>query len=272
MALRPILHYPDKRLRATVERATFHYWSDLTYAGGGPHDALDLAWFRTGWPAAALNRVTWTRFDPVDAAQRIDAVKGDFASHGLPFRWTVTDDSEPRDLAHLLVAAGFRRAGTVVPMAVDLERMALEPGRIAGVSVRRVESEAGHRDFCDVTDASFFSAIGQPFRVLEMAVPARVIADRPRYVAYVDGRAVAGSVLVCKDGLAGVYAVGTLPAWRRRGLGALMTVQALRDGRERGFTTGILHASAVGAPVYARLGFAPIGFHDFYEPSENRVN
>ena len=263
---------PDKRLRETVERATFLFWSDLTHAGGATHDASDLAWFRTGWPAAALNRVTWTRFDRLDAPRRIAALQDDFADRGLPFRWFVTDDSEPEDLADLLQAAGFRRAGTAVPMAANLERLGSDPMPMAGVSVRQVEDEAGHRDFCDVTDASFFSDFGQPFRVLEMAVPAAVLADRPRYVAYVDGKAVAGSVLVCEDGVAGVYAVGTLPAWRRRGLGALMTVHALRDGRERGFKTGILHASAMGAPVYARLGFAPIGFHDFYEPSENRVN
>ena len=48
---------------------------------------------------------------------------------------------------------------------------------------------------------------------------------------------------------------GTLVRERGRGIGSAITVAPLQEARALGYRLAILNASAMGAPVYRRLGF-----------------
>jgi len=53
----------------------------------------------------------------------------------------------------------------------------------------------------------------------------------------------------------GVYAISTVPAARRHGYGEAMTARVVADGIAAGCDVAALQASAVGRPIYERLGF-----------------
>ena len=82
-----------------------------------------------------------------------------------------------------------------------------------------------------------------------------------------DGEPAATACVVASGSLAGIYWVATLDRHRRRGLGEALTWAAIRAGMQRGCDVSSLQASALGAPVYARMGFAsPIRYWNYSLP------
>jgi GNAT superfamily N-acetyltransferase len=70
---------------------------------------------------------------------------------------------------------------------------------------------------------------------------------------------------VAAEGRLFVVLVATHPRWERRGYGEAVTRKALYEGaRATGLTRATLHATAAGAPVYPRIGFAPNSPLRFY--------
>ncbi len=75
------------------------------------------------------------------------------------------------------------------------------------------------------------------------------------YLGELDGEAVATGIGVTMGQQVGIFNIATLPAQRRRGYGAAITVQAIRDGFAHGARWAWLQSSAAGYGVYEKLGF-----------------
>jgi GNAT superfamily N-acetyltransferase len=75
------------------------------------------------------------------------------------------------------------------------------------------------------------------------------------FTGRLEGRAVGTAVAIRSDDVSGVYAVGTLPAARRRGVGTATTWAAVRAGQAWGCDTIVLQASEMGYPMYSAMGF-----------------
>jgi ribosomal protein S18 acetylase RimI-like enzyme len=81
------------------------------------------------------------------------------------------------------------------------------------------------------------------------------------FIGYLAGEPVATSMLATTPEvqLAGVYSVATRQAHRGRGFGTAMTWAAVLAARAQGYDTVVLEPSPIGAPMYRRMGFEPIG-------------
>jgi N-acetylglutamate synthase-like GNAT family acetyltransferase len=98
---------------------------------------------------------------------------------------------------------------------------------------------------------------------LRRGLSAIAVAESP-----VDGVLAAGSHQLVGD-VTEITGVGTLPAARRRGIGAAVTARLVGDARERG--AALVFLSAAGddvARLYERLGFARVGTACFGYPAE----
>ncbi len=82
------------------------------------------------------------------------------------------------------------------------------------------------------------------------------------WVMVQDGMAVAGAWSMLHDGDCGIYTVGTLPHWRRRGLAKALTRHILTDAYHRGARTATLQSTRMGQPLYESLGFEPVGRYE----------
>jgi GNAT superfamily N-acetyltransferase len=69
------------------------------------------------------------------------------------------------------------------------------------------------------------------------------------------GRPVARSMAVTRGDLVGVHNVYVPPSERRKGYGAALTAVAVEAGRNAGAQSACLEATALGFPVYERMGF-----------------
>lgn len=78
----------------------------------------------------------------------------------------------------------------------------------------------------------------------------------------VDGMAVGCAWTFLHQQDCGIYAVGTLPAWRRRGLARTLMEHVLADALRRGARTASLQSTRMGQPLYESLGFTPVGRYE----------
>jgi ribosomal protein S18 acetylase RimI-like enzyme len=74
--------------------------------------------------------------------------------------------------------------------------------------------------------------------------------------------AVAGAWSFLHKGDCGIYTIGTLPEWRRRGLARALTEHVLADAHHRGARTATLQSTRMGLPLYESLGFEPVGRYE----------
>jgi GNAT superfamily N-acetyltransferase len=209
-------------------------------------------------PSPMFNGVARVRLAPESVDGAIAAARAFFAARGQPrFFWWAGPATEPSDLGARLLAAGFAPSWDAVPgMARDLASLPADPATPPAFAIERVADPRAL-----ATWGRVFNAI---FAMPEWAGRSWVEATRRaglararwcHYLGLLDGAPVATATLVPGAGVAGLYNVGVLPAARRLGIGAAITLAPLRDARALGYGVGILHASPEGDPLYRRLGF-----------------
>jgi GNAT superfamily N-acetyltransferase len=237
------------------------------------HAEPDATWGIAGYPDPFRNTVVSARFAPEDADRRIREICAAFAARRTGFLWWVAPFHTPADLGPRLLSAGLRFEGTAPAMAMALDDLPDDDGPPAGLEIEPVVDAAGLRAFIDVLALEMGVPEGtanpaaRHHAALYQAIPPK-LASEPvplRYLGRIDGRPVATSRVAIAAGVAGLYAVATLPDVRGRGIGRAMTLAALNAGRALGYRIGVLQASDEGLPVYRRLGFRTVFDYAVYQ-------
>jgi len=230
------------------------------------HLEADAAWAMTATPDPFRNVVVSARFDEASADRRIAQIAAAFAERGTPFLWWRAPFHTPTDLGERLERAGIGEIATGPAMAMDLRALPADAAPPPGVSIEGVTDAAGLREYLDVLAAEpgapdepdLFPA-GTVEAILGHTGPRLASEPVPmRYLARLEGRAVATSRLSLAGGSAGIYAVGTLPEARGRGIGRAMTLAPLRAARDMGYRIGTLQSTDAGYRVYQAIGFIEV--------------
>ena len=170
--------------------------------------------------------------------------------------WTVWTPEEDVPARVALEANGHVLDATPQAMAAPLDEVDAGEGA-SGLDWERAD---GVDEMCTVLAGAFG---------LEPELISRVLPGFERvahvYLARRSGRPAACTAALDVAGDCGIYWVGTLPEARGAGLATGLMRQALLDGRERGCTTTSLQATAMGRPVYRRLGYRELGVIEMWE-------
>lgn len=277
MPIVPILtdRSPGALARAIGENIIAYWRYKARRAGWELIELPDALLYRSGLTAGAFqNGVLRTDFAPDEADARIASIVADFRGRGLPFTWYVGPGRKPEDLGERLSAHGFTREVEEPGMAADLHALNEDQPAPAGLAIERVRDDASARRFLSANRIANGLDPDVSTVPLERFAPAGYGDDEPFqfFLAALDGRPVATVQLLLGAGVAGIYAVATIPEARRQGIGASVTLAALRRARDFGYRIAVLSASTMGEPVYRRLGFATycmLSEYEYFPPDIN---
>jgi GNAT superfamily N-acetyltransferase len=125
-----------------------------------------------------------------------------------------------------------------------------------GHEIRQVTDEPGVDDHIRTAAVGFEMPESILRGIMTPAMAAR--PDVAVYVGYTDGQAVTTGLGVRTGRTIGVYNISTTPGARRRGYGAAMSTRIAVDAAAAGCDVAILQASAMGYPIYERLGYRTV--------------
>ena len=186
-----------------------------------------------------------------------------------PHLWPRPILREPVDLVERLVGAGFVDVGAGMVMVLD-RNDALESRPRAGASVTLERFHQVPRAELRATASDVARVLVEAFAVEEerhasIAAETEAWLDHPDMhvcLARVDGEPAAVAKRATFDGATYLSSIGTRPAFRGRGLAALVTATVSQDGLDAGsrwIHLGVFSRNGEARRLYERLGFAPVG-------------
>lgn len=249
------------QLLEALEANMVEFWKGYGLPTGRRLDErAELVSVMTGIPEPLFNAVFRARLAPEAVAMAVEEICLDAAEWNVPLFWWLTPSTTPPDLGDTLLKRGFVHAGTVPGMAVDLARLDNHATLPRDLTIKVVEDNATLGVWAEIAavGTGFAPAAAAMVKTVEQDIGLQPANGLRRYVGYLGGVPVAASGLVLHAGVAGIFAVATLPHARGQGIGGAMTRIPLLDALAEGYAVGTLQASEMGYPVYQRLGFETV--------------
>jgi GNAT superfamily N-acetyltransferase len=107
-------------------------------------------------------------------------------------------------------------------------------------------------------------ATDEPVYVIE---PPDCVPNLDAWVYIHEGAAVAGAWSYINETDCGLYAIGTVPDFRRRGLATTLIEHILAHAHRRGARTASLQSTTEGESLYRSLRFAAAGRYEEWVPA-----
>jgi ribosomal protein S18 acetylase RimI-like enzyme len=212
-------------------------------------------------PNPMFRGVWQTRLSAEEVDSRINDVVDWFKERQAPdFFWWTDADTQPLDLVDRLLQRGFDGNLEGDPgMVADLHDLPDDVQIPPGLTIVQATEPRTLADWRDLFAAAYDAPLsaGQAWVDATLACEADA-APWQLYVGYLDHQPVSTSLLFKGAGVADIYAVGTLPGARNRGIGAAMTLYPLREACAQGYRFAVLFSSRIGYRVYKRLGFREV--------------
>ncbi len=211
------------------------------------------------WPR---NSVALARFTPETASRRVGEILAPHLRSKVACNWVVGPVSQPSDLGKHLRARGFRCMIHCAGMACDLDKLGPSPASPDGVTIELVDQLPSLYPM--TTERRRLRHQGRG--IMALVKPRQVWHFAPS----LEGKPVGETALCCCAGVAGIYDVEVMEAFRGRGIGTALVQAALRQARQLGHAADVLGATGMGLGVYARLGFREVCKLSFWKYGKMR--
>jgi ribosomal protein S18 acetylase RimI-like enzyme len=233
------------------------------------HDEPDLLWFKSDVPAPSFNTNLRARLSPENVDLIIARQQAAYAERNLPLLWWTNPSSTPPEIGRHLISAGFVHHGELAGMAMDLNELvdeAYPDDLVIEPAVGTIAQQNFAQTLCQAFDTP--QALVEPMIEQSLAMDYGPGGPLVNYIGFLDGQPVTTASLYLESGVAGIYNVSTLPAYRGRGFGTAVTLAPLLEAKKRGYRFSVLHSSSMAISLYRRLGFKTYCyFHQYLWPN-----
>lgn len=215
--------------------------------------------FALKFDKAPYNRVCGTATITPDEVKRVVAY-----FKGQSFSWFV--DATHIHLHDILQQHGLQYMRSFTAMHIHLQDLHPPISFSKDIEIRAISPAdtkdlmiwntlAAHKEGVQVADAAYFTA--------------QLLAVGPQeiklYIGYYQNQPITCCMAVYyNNNIVHLDCIGTLPQYRRKGLGAMITYKALIDAQSRNYTQAILLASDMGKPMYEKIGFKQYALYKQY--------
>lgn len=234
--------------------ANGRYWGNLNKSllASGSVWAMN-----TGIESADLNMVWSEKTLTAQDNNSIAIIREHFRSIGLPFWWWVFPCAQSPRTAAILKNEGFSLVDNIPSMVADLTVLPDEEMHNADVQIIQVKNrenlflweEVSFRGF------EFPLAIRQQYTKFVNTFNIRPDSPQKLFLAFFQGEPVATSLLFRHENTGGIYFVSTLPAYRKKSIGLVITLATMHFARKTGAQYCTLQSSPDGYRVYEQAGF-----------------
>lgn len=226
--------------------------------GGSTREFGPLTAAASGLPAPTFNRL----FVFADAPEETLAEAVAWLDERRAPYWVTATDRTAGSLDPLVAAGTLDPASSQPGMALStLADVSVPP---TDATITEVTTDDEWTAFSDVS-GSVFEMPEEAVADVESA--SRSVESVRGFLGYVAGEAVACGTLIRTGDVAGVYTIGVLPEYRRRGLGHALTATVLRAGRADGCEVGVLQSSEMAVPLYEAMGFETVVGYRLFSPA-----
>lgn len=214
-------------------------------------------------PISRFNHVACIRIASEERQALVTTLGEQFLQRGITNPAVmVTPATEPADLGDWLAGQGWTWESVPV---MAWQSGPLPPTRLATVV------EAGPEDLdrvYNLVQRVFFPSASQLYlEIGRRSIWSAGQIGMRHFIAWVDGVAAGAASLFCWEGLAGIYNMCTLPAYRSQGVASALLARVIREAQAAGNEGIALVPTPAGRRLYERFGFREAFRERYYTPS-----
>lgn len=214
-------------------------------------------------PISRFNHVACIRIPSEERQSLVTALWEQFLARGITNpALMVTPATEPADLGDWLAQQGWTWESVPV--------MAWQPGPLPPTRPATV-LEVGPDDLdlvYHLVQRVFFPSASQLYlEIGRRSIWSAGQIGMRHFIAQVDGVAAGAASLFCWRGLAGIYNMCTLPAYRSQGIASALLGRLIREAQAAGSEGIALVPTPAGRRLYERFGFREAFRERYYTPS-----
>ena len=225
------------------------------------------------FPIAGPNSVGWIRCQAAEAGEVIREARAIFASHHLPFMWTLDPEAEPPDFAEHLGKHGVQpdpHGAEVAVMVMSIDAIVESPP-IKGLEIRDALVDLEAFRMADSAAVEAFEAdmpAESPESIAMMErrrLNFRAEGNRHRLLATLDGEPAGAAGMGVFPPAAAILQGGAVrPKFRGRGIYCAMVAARQEIARRAGVDGLTVWGGHMSGPILAGLGFEKVGWRRFY--------